>query len=62
MARRSTGGIVTKETSRGTSYGLRFRAGGRRRFVHLGYTQDEGAPMGTETSTALSSTSGGLVV
>jgi integrase len=39
MARRSTGGIVTKATSRGTSYGLRFRAGGRRRFVHLGYMQ-----------------------
>ena len=38
MARRSTGGVVEKQTTRGTSYGIRFRALGRRRFVHLGYS------------------------
>jgi integrase len=40
MARASTGGIVEKPTSRGTSYGLRFRALGKRQFVHLGHAAD----------------------
>jgi len=40
MARRSTGGVVEKQTSRGTSYGIRFRAGGQRRFVHVGYSTE----------------------
>ncbi|HWV84963.1 MAG TPA: tyrosine-type recombinase/integrase [Capillimicrobium sp.] len=40
MARKSTGGIVEKQTSRGTSYGIRFRALGRRQFVHLGYSSE----------------------
>ena len=30
MARTSTGGIVEKHTSRGTSFGIRFRVAGRR--------------------------------
>src|SRR5215213_2221470 len=40
MARRSTGGVVEKATHRGTSYGIRFRALGRRRFAHVGYAAD----------------------
>lgn len=40
MARQSTGGVVEKQTARGTSYGIRFRAGGQRRFVHVGYAND----------------------
>jgi integrase len=40
MARKSTGGVVEKQTSRGTSYGIRFRAGGKRRFVHVGYATE----------------------
>ena len=40
MARRSTGGVVEKETRRGMSYGIRFRALGRRQFVHVGYAAD----------------------
>lgn len=44
MARRSTGGVVEKETHRGTSYGIRFRALGRRRFVHVGYAADGCTP------------------
>jgi integrase len=37
MARKSTGGVVEKQTTRGTSYGIRFRAFGRRQFQHVGY-------------------------
>lgn len=40
MARRSTGGIVERETTRGTSYGVRFRAFGRRQFVLVGSSAD----------------------
>lgn len=40
MARKSTGGIVEKQTARGTSYGIRFRALGRRQFQHIGYAVD----------------------
>jgi hypothetical protein len=40
MPRKSTGGIVEKPTTRGISFGLRFRALGRRQFVHLGYAAD----------------------
>ena len=40
MARRSTGGVVEKQTRRGLSYALRFRAFGERQFVHLGYASD----------------------
>jgi integrase len=42
MARRSSpGGIVTAQTkTRGTSYGARFRAFGKRQFVHLGYSSE----------------------
>lgn len=40
MARRSTGGIVERQTSRGTSYAIRFRVGGQRRFQLVGYEQD----------------------
>src|SRR4051812_10119771 len=40
MARKSTGGVVEKQTSRGLSYAIRFRALGRRQFVHVGYTAD----------------------
>ena len=40
MARRSTGGVVVKETRRGTSFGIRFRAQGKRQFAHLGYADD----------------------
>jgi integrase len=39
-ARRSTGGVVEKATSRGTSYGIRFRALGRRQFVLIGNSAD----------------------
>jgi integrase len=41
MTRKSTGGVVEKDTRRGRSYGIRFRALGRRQFVHVGYA-DEG--------------------
>lgn len=41
MARQATGAVVEKQTQRGTSYALRFRALGTRQFVHLGY-DDEG--------------------
>ena len=37
MAKAATGSVVEKTTTRGTSYALRFRALGTRRFVHLGY-------------------------
>jgi integrase len=38
-ARRSPGGIVTADTkTMGTSFGARFRAFGKRQFVHLGYS------------------------
>jgi integrase len=40
MARASTGGIRTKQTSRGTAYHARFRAGGKRREVLVGYSSD----------------------
>jgi integrase len=40
MARRATGEVIQKLTTRGTSYALRFRAYGRRRYVTLGTTQD----------------------
>ena len=40
MARASTGGVVEKTTSRGTSYALRFRALGKRQFVHVGHQAD----------------------
>lgn len=38
--RKSTGGIVEKLTARGRSYGLRFRARGKRQFQHVGYEAD----------------------
>jgi Phage integrase, N-terminal SAM-like domain len=38
--RRSTGGVVEKATSRGTSYGIRFRALGKRQFVFVGNSAD----------------------
>jgi hypothetical protein len=38
--RRSTGGVVEKATSRGTSYGIRFRALGRRQYVTVGSSAD----------------------
>ena len=41
MARQSTGSVVEKQTKRGVSYGLRFRAFGTRQFVQVGYS-DEG--------------------
>lgn len=40
-SRKSTGSIVEKPTKRGTSFGIRFRALGRRQWVHLG-TDAEG--------------------
>ena len=40
MPRHSTGGVVEKTTKRGISYGLRFRALGKRQFVHVGYSHD----------------------
>jgi integrase len=40
MARKSTGGIVEKQTTRGASFGIRFRALSRRQFVHIGYAAD----------------------
>lgn len=40
MARKSTGGIVEKQTRRGLSFGIRFRALGRRQFVHVGHAAD----------------------
>jgi hypothetical protein len=36
MARRSTGGVVVKPTSRGQSFGIRYCAGGRRVFQLVG--------------------------
>jgi integrase len=35
-----TGGVVEKTTTRGTSFALRFRAHGRREFLHLGYAAE----------------------
>ncbi len=40
MARKSTGSIVEKQTRRGLSYGIRFRALGTRQYVHVGYADD----------------------
>lgn len=40
MARRSTGGVVERQTSRGTSYAIRFRVAGQRRFQLVGYEQE----------------------
>lgn len=40
MARPATGTVVEKRTTRGTSYGIRFRAYGKRRFQHVGYSSD----------------------
>jgi integrase len=39
-ARRSPGGIVERSTTRGVSFGARFRAFGQRQFVHIGYAAD----------------------
>jgi integrase len=44
MARSSTGGIRTKQTSRGTAFHARFRAYGQRREVLLGYSSDGMTP------------------
>jgi integrase len=38
--RQSTGGIVERETSHGTSYAIRFRAGGQRQYQLVGYSSD----------------------
>jgi integrase len=38
--RQSTGGIVERETSRGRSFAIRFRAGGQRQFQLVGYEHD----------------------
>jgi integrase len=41
MARRSTGGITERRTAaRGTSFGIRFRVGGKRINQHIGYAAD----------------------
>src|SRR4051812_47358708 len=40
MPKAPTGGVVEKTTSRGTSFALRFRALGERRFLHLGYASE----------------------
>ncbi len=40
MARVSTGGVVEKETLRGRSFAIRFRALGDRQFEHVGYEAD----------------------
>jgi integrase len=40
MARPSTGTIVEKRTARGTSYAVRFRAYGQRRYLKLGTAKD----------------------
>jgi hypothetical protein len=40
MAKPATGAIVEKRTARGTSYALRFRAYGQRRYVRLGTGRD----------------------
>ena len=40
MAKPATGAIVEKRTTRGTSYALRFRACGLRRYITLGTTAD----------------------
>ena len=40
MAKPATGAIVEKRTARGTSFALRFRAYGERRYVTLGATED----------------------
>ena len=40
MAKPATGAIVEKRTARGTSFAMRFRAYGERRYVTLGTTED----------------------
>jgi integrase len=40
MARRSTGGVVERQTGRGTSYAIRFRVGGQRMFQLVGHERD----------------------
>ena len=40
MARKSTGGIIERATSRGPSLHVRFVAGGKRQSVHVGYVAD----------------------
>jgi integrase len=40
MARRSNGGIVERQTRRGVSFSVRFRAFGKRQFVHVGHAAD----------------------
>ena len=37
MARTSTGSVVSKQTAHGVSCAIRFRAGGKRQYVHVGY-------------------------
>src|SRR4051794_38173808 len=39
-ARKSTGGVLTKQTKRGTAYAIRFRVGGARQYQHVGYAAD----------------------
>src|SRR4051812_22901195 len=39
-ARKSTGGVLTKQTKRGTAYAIRFRVGGVRQYQHVGYAAD----------------------
>jgi integrase len=39
-ARKSTGGITERRTQRGVSFGVRFRAQGKRQFQHVGYAAD----------------------
>lgn len=40
MPRRSTGGIVERETKRGVSFAIRYRVGGQRQFEHVGHAID----------------------
>jgi integrase len=40
MARPATGSVIEKETAKGTSFALRFRAFGERQFVLLGYASE----------------------
>lgn len=40
MARRSTGGVIERRTTRGTVYALRFRAHGKRQYVTVGARED----------------------
>lgn len=40
MARQATGQVVERKGARGTTFGLRFRASGRRRYVTLGSTEE----------------------